>query len=170
MSHPTGPGQPDENTGESTDETAETPGSDHEPATEVMAPADPAAGDVDDQPGERRFTAPSGFDAGSTQIIDQPADPATEVFSSTEGGQPGEQQSVTPQLIPPRGDVPQRPKKKRSWAWVAAIVAVVAALAAIAILGTILLTRASTPKVSQEEMVRATIQDFDIAVQNGDLS
>jgi len=172
MSHPTGPGQPDENTGESTDETAETPGSDHEPATEVMAPADPAdpAEDQTGQPGERRFTAPSGFDAGSTQIIDQPADPATEVFSSTEGGQPGEQQPVTPQLIPPRGDAPQRPKKKHNWAWVAAIVAVVAALAAIAILGTILLTRASAPQVSQEEMVRATIQDFDIAVQNGDLS
>ncbi len=47
---------------------------------------------------------------------------------------------------------------------------VIAALAAIAILGTILLTRKSSPKVSQEDQVRSTIQDFDVAMQKGDLA
>ena len=41
---------------------------------------------------------------------------------------------------------------------------------AVAILGTLLLTRGSTPKESQEDMVRSTIQNFDVAVQNGDLA
>ncbi|MCB0949585.1 MAG: DUF4878 domain-containing protein [Mycobacterium sp.] len=156
MSNPTGPDQPDE--------AQEQPESDleHEPATEVMAPADAQPGDSDEEPDERRFTAPSGFDAGSTEIIDRPVDPATEVFST--------QKPVTPQSIPPRGDVPPPPRKRRSWGWVAAIVVVIGAVAAIAILGTLLLTRTSAPAVSQEEMVRSTIQDFDIAVQNGDLS
>lgn len=179
MSNPTGPDQPDENTdaaehaGEGTppaDADAETeilPESetDHEPATEVMAPADPGTHDQtsEEQSGERRFTAPSGFDAGSTQIINRPNDPATEVFAAA-------QKPVAPQMIPPRGEAPKPPQKRRSWGWVAAIVVVIAALAAIAILGTILLTRTSTPAVSQEDMVRSTIEEFDIAVQNGDLS
>ena len=201
MSNPTGPDQPDDSTEEvaaaeeagahqagSTEEGAspeepaaeqespepvQTSEPEQEPATEVMAPADPDAEDASEQAGERRFTAPSGFDAGSTQIIDRPADPATEVFSTSEGAATEDfaaQKPVTPQAIPPRGDTPPPPKNRRSWGWVAAIVAVIAALAGIAILGTILITRTSTPAVSQEEMVRSTIQDFDIAVQNGDLS
>ena len=179
MSNPTGPDQPDEtteaaeHTGDDApraDADAETeilpePDNDHEPATEVMAPADPGTHDQtsEEQPGERRFTAPSGFDAGSTQIINRPNEPATEVFAASK--------PVAPQMIPPRGgEAPKPPQKSRSWGWVAAIVLVIAALAAIAILGTILLTRTSTPAVSQEEMVRSTIEEFDIAVQNGDLS
>jgi hypothetical protein len=149
------------------------PDPEHEPATEIMAPADSQAEGPTVEPGERRFTAPSGFDAGSTQIIDRPAEPATEVFSATESGETeafAAQKPVAPQMIPPRGDAPQPPKKRRSWGWVAAIVLAIAAMAAIAILGTILLTRTSTPAVSQEDLVRATIEDFDIAVQNGDLS
>ena len=47
---------------------------------------------------------------------------------------------------------------------------VIAALVAVAILGTVLLTRDSTPKVSQEDMVRTTIQNFDTAIQKGDLA
>ena len=47
------------------------PDPEQEPATEVMVPADPQAEDPTEQPGERRYTAPSGFDAGSTQIIKQ---------------------------------------------------------------------------------------------------
>ena len=187
MSNPTGPDQPedaDESAKPAGDEAqaagadAETeilPESDHEhePATEVMAPADPHAEAPPEQPAERRYTAPSGFDAGSTQIINRPPDPATEVFSASDSGQTEEfaaQKPVIPQMIPPRGDVPKPPKRRRSWGWVAAIVLIIAALAAIAILGTMLLTRTSTPAVSQEDMVRSTIEDFDIAVQNGDLS
>ncbi len=138
---------------------------DHEPATEVMSTAQPQAGPspgVDE--GERRFTAPSGFDAGTTQRIDTPTEPATEVFAS-----PG-QNPVAPQVIPPRGEAPRPPHQRRSWGWVVAVVLVIAALVAIAVLGTVLLTRDSTPKASQEEMVRNTISEFDTAIQNGDLA
>ncbi|MCV7155184.1 Rv0361 family membrane protein [Mycolicibacterium pyrenivorans] len=187
MSNPTPPDQPDETTDEVTEPSgdeapdgadAETeilpePETDHEPATEIMAPATPQDETQSNDPGERRFTAPSGFDAGSTQIINRPTDPATEVFSATESGdteQFAAQKPVAPQMIPPRGDAPKAPKKRRSWGWVVAIVLVIAALAAIAILGTILLTRTSSPAVSQEDQVRSTIQEFDTAVQNGDLA
>ena len=51
-----------------------------------------------------------------------------------------------------------------------ALLLVIAALVAVAVLGTVLLTRNSEPKVSQEDLVRSTIQNFDIAVQNGDLA
>jgi type II secretory pathway pseudopilin PulG len=53
---------------------------------------------------------------------------------------------------------------------VLAIVVIVLALAAIAILGTVLLTRSKHAKVSQEDQVKHTIQAFDAAVQNGDLT
>ena len=165
MSHPTGSGKPDENT----DEVAETPDPEHEPATEVMAPAtdvtapaDPGVDETSGEPDERRFTAPSGFDAGSTEVLPATEGGQTEAFTA--------QQPVPPQTIPPREDAPRPQKKTRNWGWVAAIVLITVALAAIAVLGTILLTRTSAPAVSQDEMVRATIRDFDIAVQSGDLS
>jgi hypothetical protein len=154
----------------------------HEPATEIMAPADPAPETAAaNQPAERRFTAPSGFDAGSTQQIDTPAEPETEVFSVSEAPAgaaaasaataPMTQQKVAaPQVIPPRGDVAKPPRIRRSWGWVIALLLVIAALVAVAILGTVLLTRGSEAKVSQEDMVRSTIQNFDIAIQNGDLA
>ena len=44
------------------------------PEAQAQLPAD------ETKPPQRRFTAPSGFDAGSTQKIDTPADPATEVM------------------------------------------------------------------------------------------
>jgi hypothetical protein len=53
---------------------------------------------------------------------------------------------------------------------VVAVILVIAALAAVAILGTLLLTRDTTPKVSQEDKVRSTIQNFDVAIQKGDLA
>ncbi|MEV3903244.1 DUF4878 domain-containing protein [Mycobacterium sp. NPDC050551] len=150
---------------------------DHEPATEVFAstsqPTDPQA---ESQAGERRFTAPSGFDAGTTQKIDSPQEPATEVFATSAapagGDSAGQPKAATPQLIPPRGEQPRppQPTKKRSWGWVAAVVLVIAALAAIAILGTLLLTRGSDGGVSQEEQVRTTIQNYDTAMQKGDLA
>jgi len=176
MSNPTEPDRPDETTDEVTgpheqdehaphsqDERTEVlPESEHEPATEVMAPADPNAPGAQDQPEERRFTAPSGFDAGSTQVINRPSEPPTEVFTA--------QKAAGPQEIPPRGDSPKPPGRKRSWGWVVAIAIIIVALAAIAVLGTLLITRSSAPQVSQEDMVRSTIEDFDVAVQNGDLA
>ena len=191
MSNPSGPDQPDEAAEEvaeardvaSDDAPPESEAStegepatevmavdpEHEPATEIMAPADPTPEPAEaNQPTERRFTAPSGFDAGSTQKIDTPPEPATEVFTVSEATV--QQKAVAPQLIPPRGDVPKPPRTRRSWGWVVALLLVIAALVAVAILGTVLLTRGSEPKVSQEDMVRSTIQNFDVAIQNGDLA
>ncbi|HET6734754.1 DUF4878 domain-containing protein [Mycobacterium sp.] len=209
MSNPSGPEQPDEVAEEATeardgatadaeetepgqaDEPAPDPepatevmavdADEHEPATEIMAPADPTSEPAEaEQPAERRFTAPSGFDAGTTQKIDTPAEPATEVFAAPDaptglapaatGQQMGQQKVVAPQVIPPRGDTPKPPRTRRSWGWVVALLLVIAALVAVAILGTVLLTRGSEPAVSQEDKVRSTIQNFDVAIQNGDLA
>jgi hypothetical protein len=190
MLNPRGPGQGDEPTVSSAtggpgeragadDATRPSPATDHEPATEVIAPASPGGQRPDAlQEAERRFTAPSGFDAGSTQKIDSPPDPATEVFARPEPGHIGPgtdpfaaQKAAGPQVIPPRGDAPKPPQPgRRSWGWVVAVVLVIAALVAIAILGTILLTRGSGTSTSQEDQVRATIEQFDVAIQNGDLA
>ena len=182
MSNPSGPDQPDETTeaaAEATDETDDTQQAEavtdleHEPATEILLSPEAEAqlpAEETKRPTERRFTAPSGFDAGSTERIDTPADPATEVMPVPPIEPMAHQKSVAPQLIPPRGDPPTPPRNRRSWGWVVAVLLVIAALVAVAILGTLLLTRGSTPKVSQEDMVRSTIQNFDIAVQRGDLA
>jgi hypothetical protein len=160
MSNPSGTDQPDNVETNDTDE-AEQP----EPV---------------DKPDERRFTAPSGFDAGETQQIDTPAEPATEVLSfgdaqaaaaASAATEPMPQQKpIAPQLIPPRVEAPKPPRIRRSWGWVVALLLVIAALVAVAVLGTILITRSSQPKVSQEDKVRTTIQNFDVAIQNGDLA
>jgi hypothetical protein len=182
MSNPSGPDQPDEAgeaAAEATDETEETQQAEavtdpeHEPATEIFLSPEAEAQlptEETNQPAERRFTAPSGFDAGSTQKIDTPADPATEVMAPVQTEQIAQPKSVAPQVIPPRVDAPKPPRTHRSWGWVVALVLVIAALVAVAILGTLLLTRGSTPKVSEEDKVRSTIQNFDIAVQKGDLA
>jgi hypothetical protein len=125
------------------------------------------------RPTERRFTAPSGFDAGSTQKIDTAPEPATEVISV-----PTEpvvtQGPPSPPILPPRTagpqEIPSRAPRRRSWGWVLVLVLVIAALAAVAILGTVWLTRKNSPKVSQEDQVKQTIGNFDIAVQKGDLA
>ncbi len=175
MAEPTEPAEEtstddvEEVSADASEETTEVRGESEEysePATEVLtvsdSPADPASG-------ERRFTAP-GFDAGSTQIIDRPAEPATEILSvpgdQTESVLPATgHRTAGPQSIPARSDT-----RPRSWGWVLALVLVITALAAVTILGTILLTRADGPKVSQQDLVRATIQNFDTAVQKGDLA
>jgi hypothetical protein len=176
MSNPSGPDQPDEASAE-TDETQPAEAvtdPEHEPATEILlSPGAQAQLPTErtDKPAERRFTAPSGFDAGSTQKIDTPADPATEVMPPVPTEAMVQQKPVAPQVIPPRADAPKPPpRNRRSWGWVVALLLVIAALVAVAILGTLVLTRASTPKVSQEDMVRKTIQNFDTAVQKGDLA
>jgi uncharacterized protein YpmS len=145
-----------------------------EPGTETGA-TDPAVGS--ESPSvtpERRFTAPSGFDAGKTQIIETTPEPATEVFAPPGGAAFTEPfaaaGSVAPQLIPGRTDAQKPPRRRRSWGWVIAVILVIAAIVAVAILGTVLLTRDEPPKASQEELVRNTIQNFDTAIQKGDLA
>ena len=149
--------------------------------TEVMAveSADTAdAGSTEDEkPAVRRFTAPSGFDSSTTKI-ETPPEPATEVLwvsdapgsAAAAAAATGPIKPAAPQVIPARGDAPKPPGRRHSWGWVMALILVIAALVAVAILGTVLLTRRSEPKVSQEEQVRSTIQNFDVAVQNGDLA
>ncbi|CDO09310.1 DUF4878 domain-containing protein [Mycolicibacterium cosmeticum] len=129
----------------------------------------------DDAP-ERRYTAPSGFD-GSTQIIDAVPEPPTEIFSAEDAteliaAQPAgaPPKNVAPQVIPPRNESGQPVRTRRSWGWVIAVVLVIAALVALAVLGTVLLTRKSSAAVSQEELVRNTIGNFDGAIQRGDLA
>ncbi len=137
------------------------------PETEVIDPAAVAhAADVEP---ERRFTAPSGMDAGKTQIIHTAPEPATEIFA-VPPGHGASQGPVAPQVIPGRGEQPKPPRRRRSWGWVIALVLVIAALAAVAILGTVLLSRNDASAVSQDDLVRTTIQSFDSAIQKGDLA
>jgi hypothetical protein len=132
---------------------------------------DPAANPEDQQP-ERRFTAP-GFDAKETQVIITTPEPATEVFPpaaapyTQPGGVP---KPVAPQSIPSRGGGKLRVSTQFNWGWVLAIVVIVLAVTAIAILLTVLLTRGQHSKVSQEDQVRHAIQEYDGAVQRGDLT
>jgi hypothetical protein len=158
----------------------EGPEDDSAEPTEVMKTPQPPPEEPPAQPPtQRRFTAPSGFDAGATEKIDTPPDPATEVLnlpaSPSARTEPVIQPPVvvpktaTPQSIPPRADLP-RLRRHRSWGWVLALLLMIAALAAVAILGTVWLTRNSAPKVSQEDLVKQTIQNFDVAVQKGDLA
>ncbi len=184
MSNPSGPDQGnqpaqsaarpagDESTSEAAEPvTEENPPIVEEHPTEVMAfeSAGTTDGSAQDDEPERRYTAPSGMDSSTTKMIESPPDPATEIISTpTERFSPNK--SVAPQMIPPRGDAPRPPGRRRSWGWVVALVLVIAALAAIAILGTLLLTRDSDSKASQEDQVRSTIQNFDVAVQKGDLA
>lgn len=151
--------------------------SDTETETVVINRPDPHSGpqEVPDTPQrERRFTAP-GFDAKETAIISTTAEPATEVFA-TPPGQDGTVQfgvpakSAVPQSIPPRLGGKLRTSRNINWGWVLALVVIVLALAAIAILGTVLLTRGKHTSVSQEDQVRHTIGNFDVAIQRGDLT
>lgn len=134
------------------------------PATE----AEPQPGIPGQTPPERRFTAP-GFDAGRTQVIQAVPEPPTEAFPT----QPAERATsgkAPPQLIPPHLARKLPASVSRSWGWVLAFALIILTLAAIAVLGTIWLTHSGAPKVSQEDRVRTAIQNFDIAVQNGDLA
>src|SRR5258708_31968275 len=122
MSNPTGPDQPDEATAaapEVVDDTAETENAEemsdreHEPSTEILLSPEAEAQLPDEdtnQPAERRFTAPSNFDAGSTQIIDRPSEPATEVMPVSMA----QQKPVAPQVIPPRTGAGKPPRTRRS--------------------------------------------------------
>jgi len=122
-----------------------------------------------------RYTAPSGFDARSTEVIRTAApEPPTDVMAtaaappdpSAAASAVTNPRPVGPQAIPPRPDIPRH----RSWGLVVALILVIAALAAIAVLGTIWITHKASPKVSQEDLVRQAIQEFDVAIQKGDLA
>jgi len=180
MSNPQGPEQPDEVTDEVTEagddeavdggepatEVMASSENEHEPATEVMS-AEALSNGTPEEP-ERRFTAPSGFDAGATTRINTPSEPVTEAMATAPAPAA---KTVSPQVIPPRGDAPKPPAtKRRSWGWVIALVLVIAALVAVAVLGTLLLTRDKEPSVSQEDRVRTTIEDYDAAIAKGDLA
>ena len=54
------------------------------PETEVIDPTVLAGAAEADEPA-RRFTAPSGMDAGKTQIIQTAPEPATEIFAVPQG-------------------------------------------------------------------------------------
>ena len=195
MSNPEGPDQANEPAVESEDQpdagaaedTADAQDGDAEvdaPETEVMAveePESPPAPTEPTEPAVPRYTAPSGFDS-STQKIESPPDPATEILPWSDA--PGslaaagaatepftaQGKPVAPQVIPGRTEATKPPGSRRSWGWVIALILVIAALVAVAILGTVLLTRNSDSKASQEDLVRTTIQNFDVAVQKGDLA
>jgi hypothetical protein len=146
--------------------------SEPEPEFEAGEPTEVLPGSEDDAPTERRYSAPSGFDVKSTEKISTAPEPTTEVMSVPDAGSPEEvaaaaasaPRPVAPQAIPPG------PQRHRSWALVLALILVIAALAAVAVFGTVWLTHKSSPKMSQEDQVRQTIQDFDVAIQKGDLA
>jgi nitrate reductase NapE component len=131
---------------------------------------------------ERRFTAPSSFDAGETAIIGAVEhEPATEVMPVSEapaGATPvrpntqafPEQTNAAPQAIPPRTATGKPRRRRSSWGWVIALILVILALVAVAVLGTVVLTHDDAPKVSQEDLVRTTIENFDTSIQKGDLA
>ncbi|MEO8815694.1 MAG: hypothetical protein ABI307_07455 [Mycobacterium sp.] len=116
---------------------------------------------------ERRFTAP-GFDAGSTEVMPMVPEAATEVIGTrrARGAEPGK--AVPQQILPRLGG--RLPTVNRSWGWVLALILTILTLAVIAVLSTLWLTRDSRHDASQEDRVRGTIENFDVAVQNGDLA
>ena len=134
------------------------PGDDEPTLTSIEAP-------------ERRYTAP-GFDAGSTQIIDRAPDPETEIIPTPTDSLPAQDHPTrtAPQEILPRDGSPAPTVPPRRKKLLVTIILTVLAVGIAAVAGTILLTRADTPKVSQEDLVRTTIQSFDNAVQTGDLA
>jgi flagellar basal body-associated protein FliL len=167
---------------ESPDQPAESPTEvittgEPEPQFESAEPTVVLEGAADDAAPHVRYSAPSGFDVKSTEVIQTPPEPATEIMSvpgstspapahaaaAAMGGQP---RPVAPQAIPPRPAT----GRHRSWGLVLALILVIAALAAVAVFGTVWLTHSSAPKVSQEDQVRQTIHDFDNAIQKGDLA
>jgi len=150
MSNPSGAGH------DGGDKTAVTagypPDADSDPVTEVI---DIRGASVSDT-AERRYTAP-GFDAGSTQIIDRLPDesPPTEIFFASD-------RPRTPQAISPR--------KAERPSWLIPILLALGALAAAALVTFLFIQRTNSAKAAQIDSVRSTIQAFDTAVRNGDLS
>ncbi len=177
MSNPSGPDQDGTPAAEETQAPAE-------PSTEAMDTREPvpqfeSAEPTEVLPGsgehaepERRYSAPSGFDVRSTEIIHTSPEPPTEVIGArpTPSEQAAAGAVTTPARSAPPQAIPPRSPRHRSWGLVVALILVIAALAAIAVLGTVWLTHRASPKASQEDQVQQTIQDFDTAIQKGDLA
>jgi hypothetical protein len=151
------------------------PGTGHDDSDESVASDEPTI--ATEIPTDRRYTAP-GFDAKSTQIIHTPADPETEIFALNTDEMAVDQAAAdrpprtAPQAILPREGVPVTPPPvhRAGWKWLIVAAIALAVVALVAVVVTILLTRDSPRKVSQEELVRSTIQNFDQAIQRGDLA
>ena len=139
-----------------------------EPEFDSAEPTLVLSGSEEDAATERRYSAPSGYDVKSTEIIRTAPDPATEVISKSgvgaDTGPPTATRPAGPQAIPPRAP------RHRSWGLVLLLILVIAALAAVAVLGTMWLTHKSSSTESPEDQVRDTIQEFDVAIQKGDLA
>lgn len=135
-------------------------GADDDPVTEVIdIYADPQEGEA--LTGERRYTAP-GFDAGSTQIIDRVPDAPTEYFGAHTGADP---RTAAPRSIPPRPHLNRRPK------WLLPALAVVLGLIAATALGVFVMKHSeAAARAAKEQAVRTSIETFDTAIRNGDLS
>lgn len=146
--------------------SAGAPDVDADAVTEVIATeAAPSSTDSGpDGPPERRFTAP-GFD-GATEVMPSVGDADTELIAR----QAGDAGKAIPQQIPPRLGAKLPATVSRSWGWVLALILIIVVLAVVAVLGTLWLTRDDRQAASQEERVRGTILNFDIAMQNGDLA
>jgi hypothetical protein len=156
MSNPSGTGPED---GAQSAEAAApySAAEDTDPVTEVIRLTDdagwPAPGSAIQD--ERRYTAP-GFDAGSTQIIDRVPDDETEFIATSPYA------DTSPQAMVPRAA--QRPS------WLIPILLLVASLAAAAIVGLVLIKRSQAAEAARVDAVRSTIETFDTAVRNGDLT
>lgn len=133
---------------------------DNDPVTEVIdIYADPQADEA--LTGERRYTAP-GFDAGSTQIIDRVPEDPTEFFGAQTGPNP---RTAAPRSIPPRPVLDRRPK------WLLPALLAVLGLIAATALGVFIVKRsAAAAREAQEQAVRTSIETFDTAIREGDLS
>lgn len=156
MSNPSGAGHDDGATADGAD--GYPPDADSDPVTEVIEIPPALVNDTVSDTAERRYTAP-GFDAGSTQIIDRLPDESepTEVFFA--GSRPP---GAAPRAIAPR--------KAERPSWLLPILLALAALAAVALVGFLLLHRSNSAKAARVDAVKSTIQTFDTAVRDGDLT
>ena len=110
---------------------------------------------------ERRYTAP-GFDAGSTQIIDRVPDPPTEFITT-----PTEAVDISRPRTGPQ-EIPAARKTRPRWLRPVAVIAAV--LIGAALIALFLVHRSNAAKAARENMVRTTIEKFDSAVRDGDLT
>ena len=138
-----------------------------DPATEIFASPPPMAG----RPAHAAppgYPAPPGY-AGPPGHIGPPGYPAPPGYARPPGYAGLPPKPAVPQSIPPRTQGSLPASRQFHWGWVLLLAGVILILAAVAILGTALLTRVKHSKVSQEDLVRTTIQEFGAALQKGDL-
>ncbi|MCA9488723.1 MAG: hypothetical protein KC621_02335 [Myxococcales bacterium] len=166
MSHPSGTGH-DPQEPQPSDEPRPPEVGDSDPVTEVITvatdaePSETAAAADDAAAPERRYTAP-GFDAGSTQVIDQVADPPTEFITTPTEAVDNSRPRTGPQEIPA--------VRKARPRWIRPVAVMAAVLIGAALIGLFLVHRSNAAKASRENMVRTTIEKFDSAIRDGDLA